>query len=384
MALMGKGTLLCSRCKKRMVADACKCGSIHCFIRYYHGGRFNRMYDQYGARLTYVEATRLLIDLNKLLENDRRGIKPFDPAKWSDQEIAENRFANRYKEFVAYMERRLNLGKITLEHYRHVKAYGNHFSFFERYNVADLDTGIIDDFIMQLPLKSKTQRNIVGTLHRFLEWLVERGKLATMPAFPSIEGGDETLRKALRKQEQLNAIEALPSEHRDVIRFMMETGLRPSEAIAILIKSVDQINRCAWIERRKTGKDYENTTKNRQKLSIPLNSVAWEIAQRQAGGRPGDELLFIHQGTGKGYTGWFLSDLWRAKSQTAVCLYEATRHSFCSQIVPLTDPFTAQRLMRHKDKRSTERYYHADSDRLHDVVEAISVTHIEHKNRGSQ
>ena len=52
MALMGKGTLLCSRCKKRMVADACKCGSIHCFIRYYHKGRYSRMYDENGARLT--------------------------------------------------------------------------------------------------------------------------------------------------------------------------------------------------------------------------------------------------------------------------------------------------------------------------------------------
>lgn len=380
MALMGRGTLLCARCKKRMDADACSCGSIHCFIRFYHqGSRYNRKCDDNGGRLTRVEGTRLLVSLNKLLEDDRRGIKPFYPVKWSDQEIAENLFLNRYKEFVAYMEQRFGKGKITREHFRHIKAYATHFEYFAKRNVAEIDTGIIDDFILQLEVKSKTQRNIAGTLHRFLEWLVERGKLASMPKFPSIEGGDEATRRALRKAEQIAAIKLLPGEHRDIIRFMMETGLRPSEAIALLIKAVDPFNRCAWVERRKTGKDYEDTTKNRQKLPIPLNSVAWEIAQRCLTGRQVNELLFIHPGTGKGYTTWFLSNVWREYSATSVCLYEATRHSFCSQIVPLTDPFTAQRLMRHRDKRSTERYYHEDSDRLRDVVEAISVTHSEHK-----
>ena len=82
MALMGKGTLLCSRCKKRMDSDACSCGSIHCFIRFYHkGSRYNRKYDDSGARLTRIEGARLLVRLNKLLEDESRGIKPFYPVR---------------------------------------------------------------------------------------------------------------------------------------------------------------------------------------------------------------------------------------------------------------------------------------------------------------
>ena len=51
---------------------------------------------------------------------------------------------------------------------------------------------------------------------------------------------------------------------------------------------------------------------------------------------------------------------------------EATRHSCCTQIVPLTDPLTAQRLMGHKDRRSTDNYYHAYSEILPDVVQRMN------------
>lgn len=388
MALMGKGTILCVRCRKKMVSDACACGSIYCYIRFYHhGGRYNRKGDENGGPLTKREATRMLIELNKKLEDDASGKKPFHPVTWSDREVAESKFLNRYAEFIKYMNVRLQAGKITREHMRHIRAYRTHFKYFEPRKVAEINTSAIDDFILQLTVKSKTQRNIVGTLHRFLEWLAERGKLATMPHFPAIEGGDETPRKALRRNEQALALNRIPADHRDIIKFMMETGLRPSEAIAALVGSVDRFNRCIWVQRRKTGPEYEDTTKNRQKLSIPLNSGALEIAERMIADRPLTDLLFINSATGRGYTAWFLSNVWRQHSRTGVCLYEATRHSFCSQIVPLTDPFTAQRLMRHKDKRSTEKYYHADSDRLQDVVEQMyrgtqAGTRTEHNNGG--
>ena len=57
--------------------------------------------------------------------------------------------------------------------------------------------------------------------------------------------------------------------------------------------------------------------------------------------------------------------------QNQVTLYEATRHSFCTQIVPVTDRFTAQRLMRHRDTRSTDNYYHAYSETLLNAVRKI-------------
>ena len=43
----------------------------------------------------------------------------------------------------------------------------------------------------------------------------------------------------------------------------------------------------------------------------------------------------------------------------------------CRQIVPLTDKLTAQRLMRHKDGRSTDNYYHAYGNHFLNVVQGL-------------
>ena len=58
---------------------------------------------------------------------------------------------------------------------------------------------------------------------------------------------------------------------------------------------------------------------------------------------------------------------------------KATRHSYCTQIVPLTGSLDAQRIMRHKDRRSTDNYYHAYSERLLDAVQRMDNNVVEIK-----
>ena len=136
----------------------------------------------------------------------------------------------------------------------------------------------------------------------------------------------------------------------------MKTGLRPGECVAVLVKSVNVEQRVVWVERSVSGSTYVETTKNKSKLPIPLNDRALEIAKRNIKGKFPKDFLFVHPSTGQGYRLWALDKLWREYSGLDVKLYEACRHSFCTQIVPLTDPLTAQRLMRHKDRRSTDNY----------------------------
>jgi hypothetical protein len=75
--------------------------------------------------------------------------------------------------------------------------------------------------------------------------------------------------------------------------------------------------------------------------------------------------------TAKGYTRKYLSEIWNRHSGTDLKYYEATRHSYCTYIVPLANPLDAQRLMRHKDRRSTDNYYHAYNERLLDIVQRM-------------
>ncbi|HVN95211.1 MAG TPA: tyrosine-type recombinase/integrase [Syntrophorhabdaceae bacterium] len=221
------------------------------------------------------------------------------------------------------------------------------------------------------PLKSKSRKNIMNALHAFFSWMRKHGVIKEMPIFPEIVDANKTRRRALTRDVQEYGLKNIPQQHSDPIRFMMKTGLRPGELVAILVKSVDIERRVVWVERARSGSRYVERTKNKEVLPVPLNDAALEIAKRHTKGKFPNDFLFINQNTGKPYTQWFLWDTWKRYSETGVTIYEATRHSYCSQIVPLTDKLTAQRLMRHKDGRSTDNYYHAYSDVLMDVVQKI-------------
>jgi site-specific recombinase XerD len=78
--------------------------------------------------------------------------------------------------------------------------------------------------------------------------------------------------------------------------------------------------------------------------------------------------LFTSPVTGKYYSTEFLRKLWKEKKPHTVTLYEAMRHSFCTQIVGAADIATAKALMRHSDIRSTEAYLHQNPVRFKSVV----------------
>lgn len=74
--------------------------------------------------------------------------------------------------------------------------------------------------------------------------------------------------------------------------------------------------------------------------------------------------------------------MWTKHSSLKLSLYEATRHSFCTQIVGTgVNTLQAKELMRHADIRSTEKYFHASVTKLRDIVEkrgqVIPITHSE-------
>ncbi len=175
----------------------------------------------------------------------------------------------------------------------------------------------------------------------------------------------------MRKEIQEEALKLIPDKFRDPIEFAMKTGIRPGELCAILIKSVDIENRMVWIERSLSGSTYRETTKNKSKLPVPLNDRALEIVHRNAKGKFPNDFLFVNPGTGKGYSRKYLSEVWNRHSGTDMKFYEATRHSYCTYIVPLSNPMDAQRLMRHKDRRSTDNYYHAFNERLLEIVQRM-------------
>jgi len=387
MSLMRVGTILCNKCHAPMdlKKEVCpKCNNTHCYVALYWQGRHfkYRRDDKTGEIFRCAGAAAKLIEINKAIKASR---KAFDPATWTDATVRERRFEYQLELYRGEMEKAYDAGEWSYGHYTNLTGYQKkYYPFFDGKDVREIGLQDLKQFASSLSGKSKTKKNILGMLHRFFHWLFDKGVIAVIPAFPEVKGGDEARRKALRRTEQMMGLESIPSEHRGIIEFMMHTGCRPSEAIAIQIRSIEvfmtEINGAAveagviWLEQRRDGyKRYRPGTKNQEKDPfVPLNGTALEIVKRNMKGKFPKDFLFINSNTGKPYTGWCLWDNWKRLSGADGTLYEATRHSYCSQIVPKArNAKEAQRLMRHKDAKSTERYYHAYADDLIRVARDI-------------
>ena len=52
-----------------------------------------------------------------------------------------------------------------------------------------------------------------------------------MPVFPKIKGDDAKMRVAISCDTQDEVLQRIPEGQRDVIEFLMETGLRPGRTV---------------------------------------------------------------------------------------------------------------------------------------------------------
>jgi integrase len=369
------GTILCNKCHAPMMdREVCQCGNARCHIVIFYDGKHHYYRrDKTGKTFRQEEAILFLANLNVEIEQCRKAGKPFNPKQYTDIAIRERKFEHQYGLYLSEKERDLDNDEISPEHYRHLEGYyKNWFVFFQDYDVKAINLESITAFKDTIHRKSKTVRHILFNLHAFMMWLHSRGTIEVLPAFPKMKKTNDSRRTyALRPEEQKKALENIPPEHRDVYTFMMKTGLRHGEVVAVLVESIDITNRAVWVERRRSGAKYREGTKNETVLPIPLNDTALEIVKRHIKNKFPKDFLFINQSTKKPYTQWFISDLWKRLSGTGVPSYEATRHSFCSNLPKHTDPKIAQRLMRHKDPRSTMRYYHERAEHLLEVVQEM-------------
>jgi integrase len=162
----------------------------------------------------------------------------------------------------------------------------------------------------------------------------------------------------------------IPERYRDVIEFDMDTDWRVGELIALKMKDIDLKNMRALIRRPVSAYVHIiETTKGRSKKYIPLSNRALEIAKKSAIGRFPEEYILINPDTGKRYPEEMPNVLWKRYTGLQVTHYEASRHSFCTQLADDgIDALQAKELMRHTDVRTAHRYYHADVSRLSVIV----------------
>ncbi len=383
-----KGSIRCNKCKKAM-QGVCGCGSHKCYVEVYWKGiyyRFRR--DDQGYVLTYDRALDKLIRVNNAIRTGQ-----FKPHDYSDETIEQLKFENQGEKWLSGKERAEQAGELSYGTIRDYRGYvRNYFCFFNASDVREINREQLGEFKDTLCCVSiKTRRNIMAALKNVFNWLIEEGIISAIPHFPKIKGDDAKMRIAIDQNAQDEALKRLPEEQRDIFEFLMETGLRPSEACALLCGDIDIEQGIARIERTFTANRLKNTTKQKRKKAIPLSDRALEIAGKHVQEKLPKQFLFINPRNGKHYLGDTLGRMWRMYSGLAVTLYEATRHSFGSQLIEHNDIYQVKELLRHEDIRTTQKYLHMPVGKLRrvvnsrkNVVEIKKGSHLEVTSRGGK
>jgi len=248
----------------------------------------------------------------------------------------------------------------------------NHYKILNGVDVRDIDLAILSGLKNSLTnVGIKTRKNIVNGLHVFFVFLKSNGIIKELPVFPEIKGYVEQPYHALEFSAQEEVLTRIPEHHRDIIHFLMETGMRPGEACSLYVSDVMFSDQDGWvckIERTFSKNRLRHTTKQKATRFPPLSDIAFSIAERNMQGKLPTQWLFINPHNGKHYLSDTLWKIWRQYADVEESLYQGTRHSFGFQLCQNNDLAKVQQLMGHSTIKMTERYAHVKVTTLRDIV----------------
>jgi integrase len=363
-----KGTIICNKCRKPMSTPVCACGNINCYISlYWKGKHYQFRRDTQGEVFDYREACKTLININSEIEDP---YIQFNPIDWTDLKIKERKFENKISQWLEEKEteeRNEELSYGTLRDYRgYVK---NHYSILYGVDVRDIDLAKLSELKNSLSnVGIKTRKNIMDALHVFMVWLKGNGIIKEVPAFPEIKGYVEKQYRAMEYDAQVEVLDRIPKHHKDIIHFLMETGIRPAEACAMIVENVNPFNGTAVIERTFSKNRLRHTTKQKATRIIPLSDVALSIIIRNIKDKLPTQFLFINPTTGTHYLSDTLWRIWRNYAGTEASLYQGTRHSFGFQLAQHNDIEKVRELMGHSTVEVTKKYAKVKITTLRDIV----------------
>jgi len=344
---------------------------------YWKGKYYEYRRDDQNYVFTYDKAKDKLIEINNAI---RKGT--FDPLDHSDAKIQERRFENMIEKWLNEKESRYRLNELSYGTIRDYRGYAkNYYQYFAGHDVREIDLEKLSEFKDTINnVKIKTRKNIMNALRNFFNWLQERGTIQFAPAFPKITGDDSKMRVAIDYELQEEGLSRIPKHITTIFIFLLETGVRPGDACAVMCESVDLREGSVRIERTFSSNKLRETTKQKRKRNLPLSERAYEIAEKNCSGKLKKQYLFVNPNSNRNYLPDTLWRIWRAYSGVDVCLYEGTRHSFGSQLIEKNDVIAVKELMGHSSVKTTEKYLHMKITRLRDVVNSRKLTRVQNRS----
>ena len=230
--------------------------------------------------------------------------------------------------------------------------------------------------------KDKTLKNTIDLFKTFMNYLDEDLEvIRNVPPFPLIEVQEKAFRW-VSAADQVKLFELVPDSHKPLIAFLMLHGCRPAEARALKCKDVNLEARCATIGATFSGNVYRQRRKGRRAkfLVIPIHPEMFDyIAERVKNSHP-EAFVFVNPTTGNPYSAPMIGKIWKTVRDKAhigpyeLRLYDASRHSLASQLVNNgVSLFTISKLLGHSSTTMSEKYAHADLEKLRIELSKVSL-----------
>ena len=303
---------------------------------WYQGKQVKLFSDKTGQVLdTYQRAQTLLSHIRYEIEHHA-----FDASKYVKGEAREYWVTILLDRFVTY-----KLDSIAPSYKKNYKRMADILKqFFGTKNVREIRKLDVINFKNHIEknfsLKSKTIKNILDFFKTFLRYLkYDLEVIDNVPAFPAIEIQPYQF-KWLLADEQIKLLEHVPEEHKPIIAFLMLQGCRPGEAMALKCKDVNLRDSIITIHATFSAAVYREKRKGKgaQPVSIPIHPEMFEFVKERVKNNLPEAFVFVNQSTGRRYAETTLRRIWndvrmKAGISKSLRLYDATRHSFASQLV---------------------------------------------------
>lgn len=348
------------------------------FIDLFYKGKRVKLYSDKQGRVldSYGLTLNLLSHINYEIKNHS-----FDPSKYIKQELEAYYVSNLLDRFLASKIDTL-APSYKSDYKRCVSVAKNFFGVKDARELRKLDIVNYKDHIgKNFGLSGKTVKNILDNFKTFLRYLKnDLELLGGIPSFPPVEV-QEPKTIWLSPEVQRRVFENVPDEDKPIMAFLMLSGCRPGEARALRCRDVNLELKTITISATFSGGMYREKRKGKKSKNtiIPIHPELFDHIENRVNGNLPEAYLFINPRTQKYYSKCSLEKLWvlirkKVGLNNDVRLYDATRHSFASQLINSgVSLLSVSRLLGHSSTKMTERYAHSDLEKLKIDVANLSL-----------
>jgi len=367
------------------ICPECKTQPKRFYIDLFHQGKRVRLFtDTTGQILdTYQRAQTLLSHIRFEISHHT-----FDASKYIKSEIGEywtttllDRFKDNKLDSLAPSYKR-DYSRMT----ELLKG------FFGTKDVRELRKLDIRNFKSHLEknftFKPKTIKNVLMFLKTFIRWLHDEELIASVIFLPKeeLQGLESSYKHQwLSSEEQIKLLQYVPNEHFPMIAFLMLQGCRPGEARALRCKDVNLRDSMIIVSATFSDGVYREKRKGRgaKSYEIPIHPEMLDFFFDRVKNNLPEAYIFVNPLTGGHYSETTLKRVWdNIKKKAGIVksfrLYDATRHSFGSQLIDMgSSPYKVSKLMGHSSIKVTEKYYlHSDAKSLRTDLEKLSLKNV--------